>query len=372
MSTIRDLRIGLVGAGAFGSHSATGLNAAEGVAVTTVCDLDTARAEQVASNLGATAVKDYAALLDQVDLVYIATLPAARYQLTMEAIEANKHLLCQKPLGSNVGEVREMLDAAEAAGVIHALGHQIRYHPVHRHLRQLIADGYVGETRLVDVHLPADYATTPTMVPYFYCWNTRRAEAGGYVYGLLTHYLDSFRFIFGDLRVAASLPHIAVPMLPRLEDDTPMRQGLPGVAGPLVPAETEDTVVVLAELASGGVMSISGGWALHCPPGNTWSIYGSEGTLVYRDPYGFGSMGELQGARVGEELHVLDTPAEFELPADGGDPLHVAFARDLHAAFNDRSTPTIYPTFADALRNEEIMEAIIEGKAEAVSRPTGI
>src|SRR5262245_29152709 len=77
-----------------------------------------ARAERVGIPLAATSLGD-ALTASDADAVIVATPPHTHAPLALEAIAAGRHVLCEKPFASDVAEARQMLEAAEAAGVVH-------------------------------------------------------------------------------------------------------------------------------------------------------------------------------------------------------------------------------------------------------------
>ena len=87
------------------------------------------------------------ALVDspEVDLVVVTVKVPHHRELVTSALNAGKHVYCEWPLGNGIAEARELADLAEAKGAVAAAGTQMRVAPEVEYLRQLIADGYVGE-----------------------------------------------------------------------------------------------------------------------------------------------------------------------------------------------------------------------------------
>lgn len=93
----------------------------------------------------------YAALLTdpQIDLVYIPLPNHLHHPWTIKALEAGKHVLCEKPLACNAKEAMEMAAAAEDAGRLLMEAFMYRFHPRSRRIKQLVAEGAIGTPRLV-------------------------------------------------------------------------------------------------------------------------------------------------------------------------------------------------------------------------------
>src|SRR5690606_21322658 len=79
------------------------------------------------------------------DLVVITVKVPHHHALVTAALNSGKHVYCEWPLGNGLAEARELSGLAQARGVVTAVGTQMRVAPEVEHLRQLIADGYVGQ-----------------------------------------------------------------------------------------------------------------------------------------------------------------------------------------------------------------------------------
>ena len=84
-----------------------------------------------------------------IDAVYIATPHVTHFDIASEAIAAGKHVLCEKPLGMNEREVRELAARAADAGVFLMEAMWMKFNPLYARLAQLIADGVLGDVRSV-------------------------------------------------------------------------------------------------------------------------------------------------------------------------------------------------------------------------------
>ena len=82
---------------------------------------------------------------DEVDVVDICVNVFAHHALVPVALDAGKHVFCEWPLGATLEEAEALHEQAVRAGVKHMVGLQARGAPVYQYMKQLIADGYVGE-----------------------------------------------------------------------------------------------------------------------------------------------------------------------------------------------------------------------------------
>jgi xylose dehydrogenase (NAD/NADP) len=145
------VRWGFLGAGAVATNFlAPAVHAADGAELYSVAARDSRRAAALAPSGPAYSTYEGLVADANVDAVYVA-LPNDRHRpLTMAALEAGKHVLCEKPLGLNVGDVDVMADAASRSGRLLAEALFYRWHPQTQRTEQLVRDGRIGEVRHVD------------------------------------------------------------------------------------------------------------------------------------------------------------------------------------------------------------------------------
>lgn len=126
----------------------------EAAEVIAVASRDPARAEAYAAEHGIErAYGGYDALLDDadVDAVYVSLPNGLHVEWTMRALEAGKHVLCEKPFSRRPADVEAAFDLADRAGLVLSEGFMWRHHPQTAMLVRLVADGAVGRLRLVRV-----------------------------------------------------------------------------------------------------------------------------------------------------------------------------------------------------------------------------
>ncbi len=121
------LKVGVAGAGVFGTYHAQKAAASARADLTGIFDVDLARAERVAATYGARAYDDYRVFLSVCDAVVIAVPATWHEPLARDAIEAHCHVLVEKPLALTSAAARELADEAAARGRILQVGHQERF-----------------------------------------------------------------------------------------------------------------------------------------------------------------------------------------------------------------------------------------------------
>ncbi len=168
---MKKLGVGLVGSGFMGRSHAHAFRAAAGVfslpmapRLELLADVNDEVAAQAAEALGfARSTGDWKALIADpaVDLVDITTPNTLHKPIALAAIEAGKPVYCEKPLAPNAGEAKEMVDAAEAKGVITAVGFNYLKNPMVALAREIVASGEIGEVVSFRGIHAEDYMTDP-------------------------------------------------------------------------------------------------------------------------------------------------------------------------------------------------------------------
>ena len=152
MAAIDKLRVGIVGASASRGFASIAhipaLQALPQFEIVAVCTTRQETAEAAAQRYGARlAFADpvQMAVHPDVDMVTVSVKVPDHYVPVMAAVDAGKHVYCEWPLGRNTDEAVRLLDAAERCGVRHAVGLQGQMSPAINYIKDLIADGYVGQ-----------------------------------------------------------------------------------------------------------------------------------------------------------------------------------------------------------------------------------
>lgn len=165
-----------------------------------VCDREFSRAESFSGITSARIVTaDASTLLEAKGLntVYICTETAEHPALVSRAAGLGLNIFCEKPLAKTLDEVRTMVDAVEAAGVVNQVGLVLRYSPVFTVMKDLMSDPGLGA--LLTAHLRDDQFF-PIRGQYGSSWRGSFERAGG---GTLIehsiHDIDLFRWLFGDI-----------------------------------------------------------------------------------------------------------------------------------------------------------------------------
>ena len=198
------LRMGASHAQAYAEHPQCRLVA--------VCDTDAQQAEAIATRWAAHATAtDYHDLLERndVDIVSVATPDYFHAEQCVAAMEAGKHVLCEKPLALNLDDCRAIVSAANRTGRQCMVGQVGRYTPGFILARQLVQDGHIGQLFFVE----SEYAHNYTQARGVGDWRVdprRHPFIGG-----ACHAVDLVRWVAGNVaEVFAFANHVAMPAWP--------------------------------------------------------------------------------------------------------------------------------------------------------------
>jgi predicted dehydrogenase len=141
------MRFGLIGCGGIGQLRAAAIAQLSFGEFVALSDLDESRAEALAASYGGAVIADWRDLLrmDEVEAVIISTPPSVHAEMSIEALRAGKHVLCEKPLARTPEECREMVKMAEQCGRFLATGFNYRFYPSIEKARDLLDSGLIGE-----------------------------------------------------------------------------------------------------------------------------------------------------------------------------------------------------------------------------------
>jgi predicted dehydrogenase len=157
----RKVRWGVLGCSRIGSRALLpAFSRARNCELAVLASRDLKRAQEVAEEHAIPAAcSPYEGVLEDpsVEALYIPLPNDMHRDWAIRAIQAGKHVLCEKPLGLNAGEAQEIADAAQEAGVLLMEGVMYRYHPRSRRIKSLVDEGAIGEPKLVHAAFSFDY-----------------------------------------------------------------------------------------------------------------------------------------------------------------------------------------------------------------------
>jgi predicted dehydrogenase len=350
--------VGIIGAGKVSDyHHVPGIRLDPRARLVAVCDADAELAWRRKEDWGVPwATSSVAELLarPEVDAVIICTPNWTHREQAISAARAGKHVLCEKPLGLNSGEVREMLRACEEAGVVHMTAFTYRFAPAMRYLKHLVGTGALGTPRHFRSQRFLDLPETS------WGWRQYRDKAGaGDLFDMTIHRLDFAMDLLGPIRrVTGAVARFAERT--RTEDGKPC-----------APSDVDDWSCLIGEFDCGAVgvwegTTLAKGYG-RGGFGHEWAeVNGSEASAVYQ----LHTPNTILLGKSGQDLEPVAVPAEFLKPASSprdprvGEPATV-FRYDIVWEFVSaivQQRPAV-PSFADGLRAQVVADAVLESYA---------
>ncbi len=338
--------VGVIGTGFGQSAQIPGFKVCSDAEVIAICSRRWERAEAAARVFDIPHIfTDYHEMLqmEELDLVSVVTPPYLHYPMVMAALEAGKHVLCEKPMALNTMEAREMYQRAEEAGVVHLIDHELRFNPTRMRMKELIDDGFIGCLRHVTLtsisNSDADALSRP------WGWLSQQDKGGGRLGANGSHQIDQLCWWFGEIEGVFGRGRTFVKER-KLPDSSEMR-----------PVETDDFTSLLIRFANGaeGLFSLSS-VASH-GRGSRVEAYGDEGSLILDEE------GRLWGAWKGtedfEDLSVHDPLASVEgISKNVWARSFVHLAKYLVGVIRTGGTVEKGATFYDGMHCQEVIDAV--------------
>ncbi len=278
------------------------------------------------------------------DLVCIATPTVTHAPMTLAALDAGAHVLCEKPTAMDAQEAKAMLDRAQALGRIHMIDHELRFNPNRRKIAALIAEGAIGTVRHVSIYTVTNAFGDPRSRPIG-DWLSSASQGGGRLGANGSHNVDLLRWWLGEVAAVSGETRTLVP--DRLDKTT----GAPWTA------DADDFVSFRLEMRSGAVAEVVISAAARHGVDNTIQIFGSEGTITLS-----GTTETLKVAKAGgtfEDISLADPNAGLDGIGPGVWNVSVVAAlRELAAAISESRQVREGATFLDGWRNQVVLDCV--------------
>ena len=195
LATGKTVGIGIIGAGFARTTQIPGFRDCMGARVVAVASRNKEHADAVAKEFEIEHVAaDWRELVqrDDIDLVSIVTPPALHLEMTLAALENGKAVLCEKPMAMNSDEAAKMKNAAEAAGVLALIDHELRFLKSRRTMRSMLRSGAIGAVRHCKYVFRSDYRG---VLDRPWDWWSDENMGGGTLGAIGSHAIDSFRWM---------------------------------------------------------------------------------------------------------------------------------------------------------------------------------
>jgi len=289
---------------------------------------------------------------EEIDLISITTPPNLHHEMTMFALEHDKHILCEKPMAMNAAEAEEMTKAAKEKGLMALIDHELRFLNGRRKAYEMIRNGEIGKV----VHFKQMFRNASrgkADIPWNW-WSD--IEAGGGALGAIgSHAIDGFQW-FLDTEITDIFCLLKTNVKERVDFKGAKRA-----------VTVDDEVNMILKFAdseltqdASGTVSLSvveaGKYDFNC------KIFGSEGSIIV------GESGELWFAKMGsnkwEEIDIDLGDAPPDTKAGGWSRGFMSFSREIVSALKEGKTEISHAaTFADGLKIQRVLDAARESDA---------
>lgn len=346
----KKLRIGIIGCGgiANGKHMPNLAKLSDKLELVAFCDIIVERAEAAAKKFGtedAKVYEDYKELLkdETIDVVHVCTPNRSHSFITIDALEAGKHVMCEKPMAKTYAEGKAMLEAAKRTGKKLTIGYQNRQQPENLYVKRAALDNEFGEIYYAQAH-----AIRRRAVPTWGVFLNEYEQGGGPLIDIGTHALDLTLYMMNNYE-----PKMVVGnTFRKLADQTDAANAW----GDWDPEKftVEDSAFGHIVMKNGAVIMLESSWALNVaePHEACFTLCGTEGGVETKN-----------GVVINKVKHGRQTTENVNLKVGGvafyegkkGDASELDMYQWIQSIIND-TDPCVLPE--QALCVTRILEAI--------------
>lgn len=264
------VNVGIIGLGSVAqTRHIPGLAAAKNAAIYGFFDMDQERAGQYAARYGCKAWASLEEMLADEGLhaVEVCTATRSHCELTVAALEAGKHVLCEKPMAASAADARRMIAAAEKSGKKLMVSHNQRYYDPHRKAKELLEAGVIGRLISFRTFLGNQGPEYVSVLGANNAYFSKAASGRGTCSDLGSHRLDLMRFITGGeyKRVMAYTP----TLVKKFSDGSPI--------------DVDDHTFAILEMENGVVGTFTAGWGSMSGNDRSTVLLGTGGMMKLYD-----------------------------------------------------------------------------------------
>lgn len=300
------LKVGLVGTGSISFyHLPAYMQYPETVKLTAVCDIRPEAMEKFSQKSGVTdCYSDFTEMLKKADIdaVDICTIHDQHEAQVLAAVKAGKQVFLEKPMGINVAQCQNMVNAAKKAGVTFMVGHDLRYMPHTLAIKRIIESGELGQVRMTRCVLIANMGFAAGGGYQLGSWlNDPKRAGGGMMISGIIHQVDLMRYFIGDITSVNAINRS------------------------IHNKNTEEYACATLEFENGAIGNVLViGSSVRSPLGCEYTLFGDEGTIISTQAenrtYQFGQ-GTIASKKRGNEGESFNTfrpiePVREQFPGD--------------------------------------------------------
>lgn len=368
---MKKIRAAIVGTGFMGKVHAENVRRLGNVEIAAVVGSRPERAAQFAETMGIPfSTADLAEVLakPEIDVVHICTPNVDHFPMSMASVEAGKATLCEKPMCMTADEGRKLVEAAKSRKVLNCVQHNLRYYPAVQQIRQMIANGDLGDILIVQGTYSQDWLLYDTD----WNWRLDSAENGRLrvVGDIGSHWMDMIQHLTG-LEITELCADLATfhktRKRPKGSVETFSAKKAAAQEYENFPVDTEDFGAILLHLGNRArgaftVSQVSAGRKNKF----AFEIFGTKSGVAWDqeqpDTLWIGHRNEPNQVIVKDASLFYPAAAQFaDLPgghSEGYDDSHKQVFKHFYAKISDSSKPVDYPTFEDGLHGMILLEKV--------------
>lgn len=353
MSSMPDpIRVALFGNGFARTTILPCLRHVEGIALAGLASPNLERAQATGAEFGIEVIAaDHREILDRVrpDLVFVVTPPHRHLDMSIDALDAGCHVVCEKPTALNQAESGRMLAAAEkAAGQLALIDHELRMDPRRRDLRDRVAGGKLGSILHATYTLFGTGRRDPTLP---WTWWSDSAQGGGAWGAVGSHAVDSLRVYLGEVESA------------RGQLATFIKRRVDPQSGELKTVTADDFAAAWLRFGSGATATITIS-TVEGQRRHQLTLAGTKGAARLDEQGALAVLDESETWREVEISDDLPTSSALGIPATDWARSFLRFARQIVQVIREgRTEVSGAATFDDGHRNQMVMDAVRESAA---------
>lgn len=347
----RKVRVGIIGCGGIATQKhLPGLSKIKEVELVAFCDIIREKAEKAAEKFGSFSAKvyeDYKELLmdNSIEVIHVCTPNRSHSFITIDSLEAGKHVMCEKPMAKTAKEGRKMVEAAKRTGNKLTIGYQNRFRSDSQYLYNTCQSGDLGE-----VYFAKGHAIRRRAVPTWGVFLNEFEQGGGPLIDIGTHALDLTLWLMNN--------HKPKYVVGNVYHKLGHKENAANAFGPWDPKKftVEDSAFGFITMENGATVVLESSWAL-----NSLDVDEAKTTLCGTE----GGADMKGGLRLNGEKFSRLYETEVDLSAGGvafyegesSDPGDIEARAWINCIIND-TEPLVKPE--EALVVTEILEAIYE------------
>ncbi len=381
---MKRIRTAMIGAGFMGKVHTEAVRRLGNVEVAAVAGISEEEARGFGAAMGIEKTTgDYRAVLADptIDAVHVLTPNALHHPITVEALKAGKHVLCEKPLTVNSAQAKEMVALAKETGLANCVNHNLRCYPVVQHVRRMVENGDLGEILIAQGTYSQDWLLYDTD----YNWRIESKDNGALraMGDIGSHWMDMVQHLTGQ-KITSLCADLAIfhetRKKPKFAVETFTGKTLRPDDYDEIKIDTDDFGAVIFRLGkrARGAFTVSQ-MSAGCKNRFQFEIFGTKSGVIWNqerpDELWIGQRNTPNQIII-KDGSLMDPKAAAyaDLPgghSEGYDDAHKMMFRRFYRKVADPSAPVEYPTFEDGLWGIQVLEKVLESAAKRAWVTTG-